>query len=72
MTLKQATQPIDTDVYEPVGVVQSHYPTPPVIASTPMYNPFLRCQLPLVNASSDQLRQFYNQGVPQARIMATF
>lgn len=74
MKLSDATRPIDTDAYEPIEHYRGYkdFPTPPTVTGTPIFNSFLRCQLPLVNASSDNLRQFYHYGVPQFRIMASF
>lgn len=39
------------------------------VTVTPPRNIFLRCPLPGISVASDNLRQFYQQGIPQTRML---
>lgn len=62
------SQGVDTSNLTPSQGPSS--PTPPIERrDEPGPNPYLRCPLPPIYADSDVMRQFYNRGIPQARVI---
>lgn len=57
---------IDMSQYRPIDPPQN---TGAPDVSKPEFNAFLRTPIPLINASSDSLRQFYRGGIPQYRVV---